>query len=97
MTRLLIRLPRDPRALVDALVPLGEEVAHRFEPHGLSLVRIGSRGSAALHTWPEHDRATLDCYGTAADGLEERLTDLGVTVLRRLTPLTEDAWNSSTS
>lgn len=58
----------DPVALGEALVGSARElegedvqlIVHRFEPQGVSLIVLGARVRAVLHTWPEHGRATLD-------------------------------------
>lgn len=87
-------LDRAPEALIDALVPEGSELRCDFEPQGLSLVRLAASGTAAVHTWPERNRATLDCYGTPATQAEAVLAEQGWTILDTLS---EDAWNSSTT
>jgi len=37
-------------------------VHHRFEPQGVSLLGHGPRVRVVLHTWPEHEAATLDLW-----------------------------------
>ena len=51
----------------------GADQLHHWPGGGVSWVRIGPAGTVMLHTWPEHDLATLDLYGidpaVALDGL----------------------------
>lgn len=96
MKRLLISVPGDPLALARALVPLATEVTHAFEPHGLSVVRLGAMATVALHTWPEVQRATLDCYGVTVTTLDNCLERAGVRVFEEVSP-SEDSWNSCMS
>lgn len=56
--------------LARGLVPAGAERIHRFSPHGLSVSRVGTAGTVAVHTWPERGVATVDAYGAAVDLLE---------------------------
>ena len=36
--------------------------AHRFEPHGVSVVVIVEESHLAIHTWPEYGYAEIDIY-----------------------------------
>lgn len=97
MRRFLLDLGPAPFEMMRELIPSADERTCTFEPHGLSIVRIGDRGTAALHTWPEHNIATLDCYGSAADRAPQLLEQYGWT--RRTdshrTDLSETAWTYS--
>ncbi len=66
---------------VDRILPDGTTTAHQFQPQGFSAFRIGSTGSVAVHTWPEHDLATLDLYGSAATFPLHDLHALGLRVV----------------
>ena len=81
--RRCLPLPADAtlRALVEHLVPDGTPLRHSFTPHGLSLARLGPRGSVVVHTWPEHRLATVDAWGAAAGRLDAAL-DTFVTPLQ---------------
>ena len=94
MRWLLLLDDGDPHGLVEALVPDGVDMRHQFQPYGVSLVRLATDATVALHTWPEHERASLDCYGTAVERAPKVLEDLGWTALNTLV---EDGWNSSPS
>ena len=39
-----------------------QEVEHTFIPHGLTAVFILSESHFSIHTYPEHDYVSLDCY-----------------------------------
>ncbi len=47
------------------LVAVGCDHVHRWPGGGISWIRVGPGGTAALHTWPEHGVASLDLYGAA--------------------------------
>lgn len=56
------------QGLIDLLrLQLPHGSAHRFEPHGVSLVRFGHHGRLAIHTWPERNVATIDLWLRRAD------------------------------
>lgn len=78
----------DPLPLLEQLMPQGVTTVHRFEPQGTSAVRIGARGTIALHTWPERDLVTLDLYGAASARRETLASQLSGLVV-----LSEDPWN----
>ncbi len=79
--------PTDCEQLALDLVPVGDTWQHRFEPVGVSIVRLGPRGTVVLHTWPERGVITLDGYGAASDDLPARVRALGWRILRTIEPL----------
>ncbi|MCB9675070.1 MAG: S-adenosylmethionine decarboxylase [Alphaproteobacteria bacterium] len=78
---LRVALTGDVDALVDALLPDGTTCTHHFEPHGYSVVRLGTEATIAVHTWPERGIATVDGYGAASSDLAARVAALGWAVL----------------
>lgn len=60
-------------ALRDVLSAAGasvlQVVAHRFAPHGVTVLALLAESHASLHTWPEHGAAFVDVFtcGGAAD------------------------------
>ncbi len=76
--RRCLPLPSDQvlRALVEALVPEGAPLEHAFVPYGLSVGRLGPRGSVMVHTWPEHGLATVDAWGAVARRLDAVIDSL---------------------
>lgn len=55
----------------------GHDRSKRFEPHGLSWVRVREGKACAIHTWPEFGLVTVDLYGGPHDDVEAALTRLG--------------------
>lgn len=58
----------------------GVDVVHRFEPQGLSWVRVWPGGDpwmVALHSWPEHGLVTVDAYGREALELDGVVATIG--------------------
>ncbi len=57
-----------PKKMESMLRELAESVGlevralhiHEFEPYGVSSLLLTERGYVALHTWPEHDYATVN-------------------------------------
>jgi S-adenosylmethionine/arginine decarboxylase-like enzyme len=58
------RLERALRAGLGSRAAAAVWIRHRFTPHGLSLVGVGSTIRVALHTWPERRTLSFDAYGT---------------------------------
>jgi len=66
----------DSPALMESMLrdlagALGLEVkalhVHEFEPYGVSSLLLTERGYVALHTWPEHDYATVNIVDFAPE------------------------------
>lgn len=56
---------------------LPERLCHRFTPIGVTLVRFGGQGCLVIHTWPEHQLATVDlsCQLACLESAVPRLFD----------------------
>jgi S-adenosylmethionine decarboxylase len=44
------------------LATLMGEVAHRFEPHGVTALGLLAESHISIHTWPEHGYAAADVF-----------------------------------
>jgi S-adenosylmethionine decarboxylase len=54
------------------------KVNHKFTPQGVSLLYLLSESHLSLHSWPEHNFLTLDCYTCSAhvtSETHERMTE----------------------
>lgn len=49
-------------AVVDAGATVLHRVAHRFEPHGVSVVLVLAESHASIHTYPEFGEYMLDVF-----------------------------------
>ena len=49
--------------LIHTLLPVGVDVVHHYTPQGVSWVRLGAGARVTVHTWPEHELATVDTLG----------------------------------
>lgn len=64
------------RAVTEAGAHLLQVVAHRFAPHGLTVLGMLAESHASVHTWPECGSAFVDVF-TCGEGADpERAVDL---------------------
>ncbi len=51
------------------LTTLLNQVSHKFEPHGVTVVGLLAESHLAVHTWPEHNYVAADIFtcGPTAD------------------------------
>lgn len=54
---------------------------HRFSPQGISAVAVIAESHLAVHTWPEHDFATVDVF-TCGDADADRMLETMTAVYR---------------
>lgn len=58
-------------AVAIANCELLSECAHRFEPHGFTIVGLLAESHISVHTWPEHGYAAADVFTCGARGEPE--------------------------
>lgn len=69
-------------ALVADLLAEGLDAVHRYSPHGVSWARMAGDVRVTVHTWPEHELATVDVFGVAEARVLEVLRSRGWQVVQ---------------
>jgi len=82
---------RDATALEHTLIHCAQQAGatvvesfmHHFNPHGLSGIVVIAESHLAVHTWPEHDYASIDIYTCGEADLADQIYHL---LIKALTP-----------